>query len=144
MKFSISSIDSLIIYFGDVISKEIIEYTLKPNFKAQQYELGILKAVNEIIATMKGEYVNKNISKNKQENSSFFSIPGFKKAALATLILIVFFMIIEWLGRENQYAIEKFLLKKPRIIRWSFYGFIILLIGLFLQTHESPFIYFQF
>ena len=77
-------------------------------------------------------------------SSSFFSIPGFKKAALATLILIVFFMIIEWIGRENQYAIEKFLLKKPRIIRWSFYGFIILLIGLFLQTHESPFIYFQF
>ena len=71
----------------DAISKEIIEYTLKPNFKAQQYELGILKAVNEIIATMKGEYVNKNISKNKQENSSFFSIP-------IVLFAMIFFSMI--------------------------------------------------
>ena len=77
-------------------------------------------------------------------NASFFSIPSFKRAALATLILIVFFMIIEWIGRENQYAIEKFLMKKSRTIRWAFYGFLIILIGLFLQTHESPFIYFQF
>lgn len=71
----------------DAISKEIIEYTLKPNFKAQQYELGILKAVNEIIATMKGEYVNKNNSKNKEANSSFFSIP-------IVLFAMIFFSMI--------------------------------------------------
>ena len=70
----------------DVISKEIIEYTLKPNFKAQQYELGILKAVNEIIATMKGEYVNKNY-KDTQENDSFFSIP-------IVLFAMIFFSMI--------------------------------------------------
>ena len=75
---------------------------------------------------------------------SLFSFPELKKAALATLIIIVFFIIIEWIGRENQYAIEKFLLKKHRFIRWIFYVFIVLLIGLFLQTHETPFIYFQF
>lgn len=75
---------------------------------------------------------------------SFFSFPQLKKAALATLILILFFMTMEWIGRENQYAIEKTLMKKPKILRWSFYGLIIILIGLFLQTHETPFIYFQF
>ena len=77
-------------------------------------------------------------------NASLFTIPDVKTAAYATLILIAFFMLIEWIGREHQFALQDFLLKKPRFIRWLFYGFIILLIGLFLQTHETPFIYFQF
>lgn len=77
-------------------------------------------------------------------NASLFTIPDVKTAAYATLILIGFFMLIEWIGREHQFALQDFLVKKPRFIRWLFYGFIILLIGLFLQTHETPFIYFQF
>jgi len=40
----------------DKIAHEIVNYTIKPNFKANQYELGILKAVNEIMAAIKGEY----------------------------------------------------------------------------------------
>lgn len=77
-------------------------------------------------------------------NASLFTIPDVKTAAYATLILIGFFMLIEWIGREHQFALQDFLVKKSRFIRWLFYGFIILLIGLFLQTHETPFIYFQF
>lgn len=77
-------------------------------------------------------------------NASLFTIPDVKTAAYATLILIAFFMLIEWIGREHQFALQDFLVKKPRFVRWLFYGFIILLIGLFLQTHETPFIYFQF
>ena len=77
-------------------------------------------------------------------NASLYTIPDVKTAAYATLILIAFFMLIEWIGREHQFALQDFLVKKPRFIRWLFYGFIILLIGLFLQTHETPFIYFQF
>jgi D-alanyl-lipoteichoic acid acyltransferase DltB (MBOAT superfamily) len=75
---------------------------------------------------------------------SLFTIPQLKKAALAPLILIVFFMIIEWMGREHQYALQKLWTKKPKILRWGFYFFLMILIGLFLQTHETPFIYFQF
>lgn len=77
-------------------------------------------------------------------STSLFTFPSMKKAALATLILIGFFMLIEWQGREQKYALERFLIKKPRLLRWSFYAFIILLIGLFMQTNETPFIYFQF
>lgn len=40
----------------DKIAHEIVNYTIKPNFKANQYELGILKAINEIMAAIKGEY----------------------------------------------------------------------------------------
>lgn len=75
---------------------------------------------------------------------SLFTFPNLNKAALATLILVAYFMVIEWLGREYQYAIQNLWLKKPKLIRWSFYFFLIILIGLFLQTHETPFIYFQF
>lgn len=77
-------------------------------------------------------------------STTLFTIPDVKTSAYATLVLIGFFMLIEWIGREHQYALQNFLIQKPRIIRWLFYGFIILFIGLFLQTHETPFIYFQF
>lgn len=77
-------------------------------------------------------------------NKSILSFPPLKKSAVATLILIAFLLIIEWLGRRNNYGIEKLLSRSNRLIRWGFYAFIIMLIGLFLQTHESPFIYFQF
>ena len=87
-------------------------------------------------------------------SKSLFSFPKLNKAALATLILIAFLLIIEWIGREENFAIERFLIKRKQInsninkyiifLRWIFYAFIILLIGLFMQTNETLFIYFQF
>lgn len=41
------------------ISNEIINYTLMPNLKAKQYELAILKSINEIILALQGEYISK-------------------------------------------------------------------------------------
>jgi D-alanyl-lipoteichoic acid acyltransferase DltB (MBOAT superfamily) len=58
--------------------------------------------------------------------------------------LIIFFIIIEWIGRANQYGMEKIGVKWPRFLRWFFYGFLIFLIGMYMPTEESPFIYFQF
>ena len=77
-------------------------------------------------------------------NKSLFQFPELKKSALATLVLVGFLLVVEWLGRRNNYGIEKLLLNQKRWLRWSFYAFIIMLIALFLQTEESPFIYFQF
>ena len=77
-------------------------------------------------------------------HQSLFTFPTLRKSALATLILVAFLLVIEWIGRQNNYGLEKFLTSKSRWIRWSFYAFVIMLIGLFLQTEESPFIYFQF
>lgn len=76
--------------------------------------------------------------------ASLFTFPTLNKSAMATLILIGFMLSIEWLGRRNNYGIEKLLLQQPKMVRWLFYAFIVMLIGLFLQTEESPFIYFQF
>ena len=60
------------------------------------------------------------------------------------LALILFMLVLEWLGRKEPYGIAKIAANQPRVIRWLFYAFIIFLIGMFMQTTESPFIYFQF
>lgn len=74
--------------------------------------------------------------------SSLFKIPEIRPFFI--FVLLLFFMLIEWLGRENKYGIEKIGYKKSRVYRWSFYFFIIFLIGMFMQTKETTFIYFQF
>jgi alginate O-acetyltransferase complex protein AlgI len=77
---------------------------------------------------------------------SLFTVPSFpgKQAAIVTFALVVFFIIIEWLGRENPYAIANFGGRWPKILRWGFYSFLIFLMGMFMATSETPFIYFQF
>ncbi|MFW2379464.1 TPM domain-containing protein [Aliarcobacter butzleri] len=71
----------------DKISHEIINYTIKPNFKASQYELGILKSVNEIIKATQGEYVAK--PKNTDFSSSFnITVPlGFFTLIFVSMLM---------------------------------------------------------
>lgn len=79
-------------------------------------------------------------------SKSLITIPYFSgwEIALTTILLVIFFTAVEWIGREGQYAISNIGLNWPRPIRWMYYSFIIFLIGLFMQTKETPFIYFQF
>ena len=60
-----------------------------------------------------------------------------------TALLLMFFLLIEWLGRENEYAIER-IDRLNKIQRWSFYAFLLALIGSCMPTSQNPFIYFQF
>ena len=78
-------------------------------------------------------------------SKSIFSIPHFHERlqALTTLILIVFFIIIEWFGKENQYAIAKLGIKWKRPLRWAIYYSIIIIIFWF-SGQQQQFIYFQF
>jgi alginate O-acetyltransferase complex protein AlgI len=57
--------------------------------------------------------------------------------------LIVFFIIVEWVGREHHYAIAKLGFRAPRLVRYAFYYVIVMLIFL-AGGHEQDFIYFQF
>ena len=83
-------------------------------------------------------------------SKSFFNIPkgsdfnGTGIHPFTILSLIGVFLIIEWIGREEQYAIANLGLKWKRPIRWSFYSFLIFLMGMYMITNETPFIYFQF
>ena len=74
-------------------------------------------------------------------NKSLLSVPQVKPPDVVILVLV--FMAIEWFGRENNYAIEKFAFRKPAVLRWAFY--IILIVFIFLYSgKEQEFIYFQF
>jgi D-alanyl-lipoteichoic acid acyltransferase DltB (MBOAT superfamily) len=68
----------------------------------------------------------------------------WQENAKALIILIMFFIWVEWLGKEDQYAVERLGLNWPKPVRWAFYSSIIFLIGMFVQTTEVPFIYFRF
>ena len=79
-------------------------------------------------------------------SKSLFSIPEFKISRIYTLqvLLVIFlFIIIEWIGRNEQYAIAKLGFEWNPYLRRSFYFLIMLLITVFLGT-EQQFIYFQF
>lgn len=72
-----------------------------------------------------------------------FSYPELKGAILC-ILLIIPFMFIEWLGRENNYALEGFGSKWLRPVRWSFYALCLFIVGMYMHTGGTEFIYFQF
>ncbi len=77
-------------------------------------------------------------------SSSLFSMPqdGPGKATL-TVILLGIFVLIEWFGREDQFAIQKLGLKWKRPIRYAMYYAIIVAI-IWFGGASQQFIYFQF
>jgi hypothetical protein len=78
-------------------------------------------------------------------SASLFTIPQFAGSAdaVTTIILIVVFMMLEWQGREQQYAIERLGLNWKRPWRYAFYYAVIIAIIQFGGS-EQQFIYFQF
>jgi len=76
---------------------------------------------------------------------SLYSIPKFAGMvrALTTIILVAIFVLIEWKGREGQYAISHFGIKWKRPLRYAMYYAIIIAIFWF-GGKEQQFIYFQF
>ena len=79
-------------------------------------------------------------------SSSLFTIPKFEgmDKALTTIILVGIFVLIEWQGREGQYAISQLGIKWKRPLRYAMYYSIIFLIMYFGNFNENQFIYFQF
>ena len=59
------------------------------------------------------------------------------------LILISLFLLVEWFGREHEYAIEKNLLQWKKPARYAFYYLLVICIFWF-GGKEQTFIYFQF
>lgn len=74
-------------------------------------------------------------------SKSLFTIPQI--VPKLTLLSLVIFIIIEWKGRKNQYAISDLLIKNSLVIRWSFYYLLVFCILYFSNNHQQ-FIYFQF
>lgn len=74
-------------------------------------------------------------------SSSLFTIPTIHPRNL--ILLLMAFVIIEWFGREGQFAIQHLGLKWKRPIRYAMYYAIIIAIFWF-GGKEQQFIYFQF
>lgn len=72
---------------------------------------------------------------------TLFSMPGFKKPIVITFI--IFLILIEWFGKEQEYALEKIGSTWNKPLRWVFYYSLAMLIILFSGQKEQ-FIYFQF
>ena len=79
-------------------------------------------------------------------STSFFTIPKFvnKMPFLLTALLIFLFFTIEWLGREQKFALESIGSNWKKRYRIIFYYSIVLVIMIFGNFKENQFIYFQF
>lgn len=73
---------------------------------------------------------------------SILSLPEYRPSFIIVSLIGVFF-VVEWIGRNSDYAIQNFLVKRNRVFRWALYYCIIVLIFFFAVISEK-FIYFQF
>jgi D-alanyl-lipoteichoic acid acyltransferase DltB (MBOAT superfamily) len=74
-------------------------------------------------------------------SSTFFSIPEIRP--IFFFLLLIVFILVEWIGRHDQYAVEKTMNLMPRYLRWAlYYSMIAFLLN--SGTVEQDFIYFQF
>lgn len=78
-------------------------------------------------------------------SKSLFEIPNFSSIGVSPVLfsLLFFFLTLEWIGREQNYAIEKLGFTWSRAVRWTFY-YTILYAVFYFAGAEQQFIYFQF
>ena len=81
------------------------------------------------------EYISRLFS------TTLFTIPEVRPRSL--LFVLLFFLLVEWLGRNVQYAISNITILNNRIVRWIIYLLILTLIIVF-KGKQQEFIYFQF
>lgn len=72
---------------------------------------------------------------------SLFTMPNIFSGKI--VVLVILFILVEWVGREQKYAIANIGSTWSRPLRWSFYYLIIIFLLLF-QGSQQQFIYFQF
>jgi len=103
----------------DKISHEIIEYTLKPAFKKQQYYIGINNATEKIIEAINGEYINHPQAQINDNTNEFIPLVFF-----AIIFLSVF-------GNSFSRALRKQTLYKvtKSSIPSSFFAFFVYAMG---------------
>lgn len=68
---------------------------------------------------------------------------AFKHWKFSWILLLIAVMVIEFLGRKKEFAIEE-IFPKWKGFRWVSYFVMVLIIGFTMQVHKEGFIYFQF
>jgi hypothetical protein len=64
-------------------------------------------------------------------------------AGFALVFFIALLIVLEWLGREQKFPLERFALNWAKPVRWSFYYYLVWVIFVY-GAKEQEFIYFQF
>jgi DMSO/TMAO reductase YedYZ heme-binding membrane subunit len=76
-------------------------------------------------------------------SKSLLTIPS--ERPYITIILIFIFIVFEWFGRDNEYAIERLGFKWKMPLRWFVYYLLFITIIYFsFANSKQEFIYFQF
>lgn len=74
---------------------------------------------------------------------NIFVSPELSNKSIISIIMVIIMICVEWYGREGKYALEFLKNSNNKIINWSVYYFIIILLFMF-AAGEQAFIYFQF
>jgi D-alanyl-lipoteichoic acid acyltransferase DltB (MBOAT superfamily) len=84
---------------------------------------------------------------HKLFSKSLFSIPVIPtqhpKSLIAVVLFIAIMFILEWYGRNTDFALETFGTKWPKFIRWGFYIIFVMIIFAFTAKSQQ-FVYAQF
>jgi len=78
-----------------------------------------------------------------KDPASIFSIHTYSPFKYL-IALILIFIVVEWTGRENPYAIARTGFSWPRLLRWNLYLLIGLVIFFYGNFNKTEFIYFAF
>lgn len=126
--------------------KKVIETLGNPLFLKMKYTFKVLMTFS--LVTISWIFFRADsLTKAFQYIGNMFSISLFQMPRVfpkIVILLLIFFIIIEFLGRHQPYALAQIGSKIPRFMRWLFYSFLIFLIGMYMQTEKITFIYFQF
>ena len=79
-------------------------------------------------------------------SESLLKVPHFNNGtnSIPTIIFTIVFVLIEWIGRKDKFAIESIFLKQKRPLRYFLYCIIFFSILFWYSGKEQQFIYFQF
>lgn len=86
----------------------------------------------------------KGIFTSTRFNPTLFEKKVQSGEANVFIVLLFTLLIIEWLGKDKQYALENFAPKWPQYLRFLFYALLLFIIGMYAPTQQSPFIYLKF
>jgi len=110
-------------------------------------ELGNVLVTFILITFSRIFFRSENILQAIHYIKNIFSASFFEKVSIipsTTLIfLILFFTVVEWIGREQKHGLEQFGLKWKKWVRWLFYFILGILIFAF-SGNAQEFFYFQF
>ena len=87
-----------------------------------------------------GEYFDGLTTFKEWGQIDFSSFPN----PIATALMIVFMLLVEWFGRRGQHGLQVWKQKLPTAVRWGGYVLILFFISMFMRVGDITFIYFQF